>query len=68
MNQTHPHPAPDQDRLLTVNAVGTWLGLSRPTIYELIGSGQLVSYKIGRSRRISGASVATYLERCREEP
>lgn len=38
--------------LLTVRQVCERLHLSKPTVYELLNSGQLKSLTIGRSRRI----------------
>ena len=53
---------------MTVKEVRAWLNLSAPKVYELMHAGELVSFKIGRARRISRASVEGYLEKCRERP
>ena len=37
------------------------LRLSRTTIYELLKSGQLRSYKVGRSRRIPATALAEFV-------
>jgi excisionase family DNA binding protein len=37
------------------------LGISRSKVYELMASGKLRSVKIGRSRRISMESLATFV-------
>jgi excisionase family DNA binding protein len=47
--------------LLTVDQAAETLGVSRSTIYNLIGSGQLPTVKLGRSRRISPESLAAYV-------
>ena len=46
-----------QPLLLTVRQTARELGLSRSTIYALIGSGELASVKIGRSRRVPWEAV-----------
>lgn len=42
-----------------------WLGLGRTKIYELLQSGEIPSYKIGRIRRIRRVDIETWLERNR---
>ena len=49
-------------RLLTVTEVCAALGLSRPTVYVLIDSGDLKSLKIGRSRRISTRALQEFID------
>lgn len=44
-------------QLLTVCEAGAQLRVSRSTIYELIGSGDLPSVRIRRSRRIPADAV-----------
>ncbi len=34
------------------------LGVTPPTIYRLLNRGELDGYKVGRSRRITGESIA----------
>jgi excisionase family DNA binding protein len=43
------------------------LSISRWAVYRAIGDGSLESVKIGKSRRISSAAVASYIERLCEE-
>ena len=50
-------PAPS-DETLSVDQVVAILGVSRPTIYKLIESGELPASKKGRSWRISAAAVS----------
>jgi excisionase family DNA binding protein len=40
------------------------LSLSRATVYELIRTGELASFKIGRSRRIAHSTLEQYVARC----
>ena len=42
-----------------------WLGLGRTKIYELLRSGEIPSYKIGRVRRIRRQDIEVWLERNR---
>lgn len=42
-----------------------WLGLGRTKIHELLRSGEIPSYKIGRVRRIRRRDVEAWLERNR---
>jgi excisionase family DNA binding protein len=41
------------------------LGVSRSKLYELMRSGQLISVRIGRLRRIPVAALQEYIERLR---
>jgi excisionase family DNA binding protein len=50
-------PAPSGETLSVDQAVAI-LGVSRPTIYKLIESGELPASKKGRSWRISAAAVS----------
>jgi excisionase family DNA binding protein len=40
-----------------------WLGLGRTKIYELLRSGEIPSYKIGRVRRIRRGDIEAWLEK-----
>lgn len=42
-----------------------WLGLGRTKTYELLQSGEIPSYKIGRVRRIRRQDIEVWLERKR---
>lgn len=50
-----------QPVLLTVTEVCELLHLSRPTVYGLINSGQLRSFKVGRVRRVPTSAVDDYV-------
>lgn len=45
-----------------------WLGLGRTKTYELLQSGEIPSYKIGRVRRIRRRDIEAWLERNRSFP
>lgn len=49
--------------LLTVPQVMAELGFSRWRVYDLIRSRELVSVKVGRSRRIPRAAVEEFVSR-----
>lgn len=51
-------PAGPEEETLGVEQAVAILGVSRPTIYKLIESGELPAHKKGRSWRISAAAVA----------
>ena len=48
------HLIPDQ----TIIGTSSLLNISPTTIYSLLNKGLLIGYKIGRSRRITGESIA----------
>jgi len=41
----------------TVEYACARIGISRPTLYDLISSGKLRSYKVGRARRVSDEAI-----------
>lgn len=47
--------------LFTVQETAEMLGVGRSRVYELIYSEQLASIKLGRSRRISKASIERFV-------
>jgi len=49
--------------LLTAEQAAERLNVSRNKVFELIASGELMSLKIGGSRRITPAAVAEYIAR-----
>ena len=52
---------PLQDRGFSVEQAAEVIGVSRATIFELIGSGQLGSIKIGRRRVIPGVAIHEFI-------
>ncbi len=54
--------------MLSSDELRSWLGLGRTKTAELLASGEIPSYKIGRLRRIKKADVERYLEGCRYAP
>ncbi len=49
----------------TTDELICWLGLGRTKTYELLRSGEIPSYRIGRIRRIRRQDVEAWLERNR---
>ncbi len=52
--------------LLSVDEVAEFLGVSRPTIYRLISSGDLRPVVVGARKRFFPEEIRQYLERHRE--
>jgi excisionase family DNA binding protein len=48
--------------LFTVRETADLLGISRSRVYELIWANRLASMKIGRSRRVSLASIRRFVD------
>ncbi len=59
---------PEQEELLTVEEVRLWLRLGRTRLNELLQSGELPSFKVGRRRFIRRGDVPRWLERHRYQP
>lgn len=51
----------DNRLLLTVDEAAERLGIGRSLMYELIGSGQVASIRVGRLRRITPESLSAYV-------
>jgi excisionase family DNA binding protein len=51
-----------QRMLFTVRETAEMLGVSRSRVYELIWAERLASVKIGRSRRVSWASIQRFVD------
>ncbi len=43
-------------------------GVSRPTLYKLVNTGQLTAFKVGRVLRFRREDIADFLERNRVQP
>jgi excisionase family DNA binding protein len=52
-----------QEPLLSIKAVASWLGVSRPTIYRLVDAGALHPVRVGERLRFYPADVRAYLDR-----
>jgi excisionase family DNA binding protein len=52
----------------TTDELVGWLGLGRTKTYEMLRSGEIPSYKIGRLRRIRRQDVEAWLERNKFRP
>jgi excisionase family DNA binding protein len=53
--------------LLTVEQAAAELHIARRRVFELIRDGQLISVKIGRSRRIRSADLTEYVARLSDD-
>ncbi len=51
-------------QLMKVKEVCVALGLSSPSVYRLMESGEIPYVKMGKSRRVKRADVLAYIERC----
>lgn len=55
-----------EDRLLyRVTEVAVFLNVSRPKVYELLGSGALPSVRIDRTRLVRGSDLRHYVDSLR---
>jgi excisionase family DNA binding protein len=61
--QTSPPIAPQAKLLLTVEEAAAQLSIGRPKIYQLVMRGDIVSVKIGASRRIPVTALEEFVER-----
>lgn len=52
--------------LVSVDRMAEMLGIGRTRAYELVGTGELPSVLIGRSRRVAVVDVAAYVDRLRD--
>ena len=59
---------PEQEELLTVKEVRYWLRVGRTRLNELLQSGELPSFKVGRRRFIRRGDAVEWLEQCRYHP
>jgi len=53
----------EQKEWFTTDELVRWLGLGRTKAYEMLRSGEIHSYRIGRIRRIRRGDVEAWLER-----
>lgn len=60
LDETHT-PIP-QGRLLLIPEVAEYLRISKPRVYELMADGSLASVRIGRSRRVTPAALAAFVD------
>lgn len=53
----------EQDQMMSVKDVATFLNVVSKTVYRLIERGELPSYKVGKAIRIQRSDVLQYLEK-----
>ena len=58
----------EQKEWFTTDELVRWLGLGRTKTYEMLRSGEIPSYKIGRIRRIRRQDIEAWLERNKFRP
>jgi excisionase family DNA binding protein len=63
MTKPLPRPQTPEPIVVTPLVAGALLSLGQTRLYELIDSGELESFKAGRSRRITMKSITAYIER-----
>jgi excisionase family DNA binding protein len=63
METTPMETTPQDVVLLTLPAAMNRLSISRSSLYELMALGEIVSIKLGRSRRVPSASIDDFVAR-----
>jgi len=63
MTRPLPRPKPPDPIVVRPLEAGAILSIGQTHLYELMESGELESFKAGRSRRITMASIRAYIER-----
>jgi excisionase family DNA binding protein len=58
----------EQKEWFTTDELVRWLCLGRTKTYEMLRSGEIPSYKIGRVRRIRHQDLEAWLERNKFQP
>jgi excisionase family DNA binding protein len=56
------------DQMFSIAEAAAVLGLTPPTLYRLVGKGEIVAKRVARHLRISEAEVRRYLEASRVSP
>jgi excisionase family DNA binding protein len=59
---------PEQEELLTVDEARLWLRLGRTRLNDLLQSGEIPSFKVGRRRFIRRGDAMEWLEQYRYQP
>ena len=54
--------------MLSPSQLQAWLGLGKTKTFELLASGEIPSYKIGKRRIVRTSEVEQWLEGCRYIP
>src|SRR5437899_9406688 len=60
---TDARPAAEGEELLSLDQAVQFLSTSRPTLYRLLGQGDLKGLKVGRQWRFRKTDLVAYLER-----
>lgn len=59
---------PEPLQLLTLEEAAKLLAVSRSTVYQLMGGGQLPSIKVGRARRVRRAALQELIDQSTHGP
>ena len=54
-------------RLLEINEIQSLLGIGRNKVYNLLQTGEIAAFKIGKAWKVTSEDVEAYLEKQREE-
>ncbi len=60
--ENHPIPTPPTDRLLTVEDLGAYLGVSKDFIYDQVRNGRLLAIRIARQLRFRPPDVEAFID------
>jgi excisionase family DNA binding protein len=58
----------ERQEWFTADGLVRWLGIGRTKTYEMLSSGEIPSYRIGRLLRIRRRDVEAWLERNKYKP
>ena len=59
------HAGPGGQVVYSVEEAAKLLGIGRTLMYQLVTSGEIDSFKIGRKRRVPGGAIDGYIKRLR---
>ena len=64
METTKPFVIKNESKLMSIDQVCEQLNIGKNTAYELLNSGQIKAFKIGRSWKIPKDAVDKFIARC----
>lgn len=64
METTKPFVIKNESKLMSIDQVCEQLNIGKNTAYELLNSGQIKAFKIGRSWKIPNDAVDKFIARC----
>lgn len=60
-------PQPARRLLYSVEEAANLLGIGRTYMFQLVATGEIDSFKVGKHRKIPNGALEVYIERLREE-